>query len=665
MTAASGSVASASRILTVALAGNPNVGKSSLFNALTGLRQKIANYPGVTVERHEGVYPFGGREYRIVDLPGTYSLIGRSPDERVAGEVLTGTLSGEAEPDVVVVVIEAANVRRGLFLYTQIADLELPMVVCLNMVDEAVRAGVDVSGVALSRALGGVPVVETVATGGRGIAELRQAIADVSATVADAEGSRLSDADGHRATRWRELQASADLNQTAETQRRYGRVNEIVSAAGFAARPALRVVSDRIDRVVMHPALGFAIFAVVMGCIFQAVFSWAQPVTDAIDTVFGAIRDWITTVLPASLWRELVTDGVISGVGSVVVFLPQILILFLFLGVLEDSGYMTRAAFIVDRPLRALGLSGRSFIPLLSSFACAVPGIMATRTIEDRRERLATILIAPLMTCSARLPVYALILSAFVPDTPLFGPIRARGATMLALYVAGVATASVAAWVIGKTVLRGKRVSPIIEMPPYRVPNWRSIAVRLQQRAWAFLGRAGTVIFAVSVLLWVATHVPVAERRAGMTDEQFQTAQLNASVAGRLGHTIEPVIRPLGFDWRIGVGLVSSFMAREVFVATMGVVYSVGDPSDSQNEVRLQDAFRNATNDRTGRRLFDWPTIVSLLAFYVVAPQCVSTVAVVRRETGGWRWPLFLVGYLAVFSYLFAWAAYQVTKWIV
>jgi ferrous iron transport protein B len=643
-------LAPAARLRTVALAGNPNVGKSSLFNALTGMRQTVGNYPGVTIERSEGTYVTrSGDTLRIIDLPGVVSLAGRSPDERITVDALEGRLAGMTAPDVVVAVLDASNVRRGLLLLSQLLELSVPVVVCLNMVDEATKAGNTVDGARLSAALADLPVVETVASRGEGIERLAEAVA--SARVV--EGARGLWRGGASAPARGEDEIAARQRWAADVVRRLGLKHPITP----------RTKSDRLDRILLHPVAGTLIFLVVMGGMFQAVFSWATPAMDAIKAGLAWAAEAVRAGLPEHAMTDLLADGVIAGVGAVLVFLPQIVLLFLFLGILEDSGYMTRAAFIVDRPLRALGLSGRAFIPLLSSFACAIPGIMATRTISDRRERLLTMLVAPLMTCSARLPVYSVLIAAFVPDEPLIGPIGTQGATMLALYAAGILVASLAAFVIGRFVLRGEREAPILEMPPYRRPGVRVIASKLWHRAWAFVARAGTVIFLVSVILWTLTYLPRATPDPARSAAENASAQLSQSIAGRVGHAIEPALRPLGLDWRVGIGILASYMAREVFVGTMGVVYAVEDAEGEPS--RLTDAFRDARDDRTGKRLFDWPAIAALLAFYVIAPQCASTLAVVRRESGSWRWVAFLFVYLSVLAYLAALLAHRVAAALV
>jgi ferrous iron transport protein B len=645
----------------VALAGNPNVGKSSLFNGLTGLRQRVANYPGVTVEKTEGEFREGGRAFRVIDLPGIYSLVPRSPDEQVAAEVLAGRFAGETRPDVIVVVLEASRLRRGLFLLSQILDLDLPVVVALNMNDEARRAGNPVDPARLSAALGGLPVVETTAHRAHGLDRLRAAVAAGGGRPAESSlWRRTADLPAGVECRWSRLRAADPTGDRGEeVLARYrwaGEVHQAVGAAAATPRPR----SDAADRILLHPALGFLIFLAVMTAVFQAVFSWASPGTEWIEGRIAWLKESAAPLFPEGAWRDLVADGVIEGVGSVLVFLPQILILFFFLGILEDTGYMSRAAFIVDRPLRALGLSGRAFIPLLSSYACAVPGIIATRTIEDRRERLLTVLVAPLMTCSARLPVYTLLVGAFVPPGELPGGIGRQGAALTALYVGGALAGSLAALVIGKFVLKDAKQSPVFELPPYRSPSLGTIFHRLRHRAGAFLVRAGTLIFAVAVVMWALAYFPRHEPEPGTSPQAAAAAQLQGSYAGSLGRAIEPLVAPLGFDWKVGVGLVASFAAREVFVATMGVVYAVGGDA-AEDDPTLVEAFRHATDDRTGRRVFDPPTVAALLAFYVIAPQCVSTLAIIRRETGRRRWAAFALVYLTLFAYAAAFLASRLT----
>jgi ferrous iron transport protein B len=553
--------------------------------------------------------------------------------------------------------------RRGLFLVSQAVDLGLPTVVALNMADEARRAGNAVSAEELSKALGGLPVVETVASKGLGKDALLDAAAKTAANpVFPAEdrlwraSSSLPSGDG---SRWERLRAADPLCDRAdEIKDRYAWAAALHRSLGLkTATP--RKTSDALDRILLHPALGFALFLVSMGAIFQAVFSWATPGTELIEALVGAAQEAAAGALSEGVFRDLVVDGAIEGVGAVLVFLPQILILFLLLGILEDTGYMARAAFIVDLPLRAIGLSGRAFIPLLSSYACAVPGIIATRTIENRRERLLTILVAPLTTCSARLPVYTLLVGTFVSEGTIGFGVDRRAAAMTALYVGGAVAMSLAAFVLGRTLLRGGAEAPILELPPYRAPSPSAVFHRLRFRASAFVVRAGTLIFVASVALWAAAYFPRTESPPGTPPEVAAATQLRESYVGRLGRTIEPVIEPLGFDWKIGVGLAASIAAREVFVSTTSVVYAVGESDDAESP-DLRAALRAAKRDGSEDPVYTPPVVAALLAFFVVAPQCVSTLAVIRRETGSRGWALFAFAYLMAFAYLVSFATFRI-----
>ncbi|MGE0710761.1 MAG: ferrous iron transport protein B [Planctomycetota bacterium] len=646
---------------TVALVGNPNVGKSTLFNALTGARQQVANYPGVTVDARVGARG----DLRFVDLPGVYGLRPVALDDAIATDLLAGRI-GDA-PETVVVVLDATNLRRNLFLLSEVADLELPTVVALNMADEARRAGLRVPREELERTLG-VPVIETVATSGEGLAELLEALDRAKpcqggwafddpqreALVAAGEG-----------TRWARIERAGAQDPTLreqETLARYAWIGRVLAGAEDLGRPAERAGTERIDRVLLHPVLGPVLFLVVMGLLFQSIFRWAEPVMKLLEE--GVIKNaqaWCNAHLAAwvgATLTSLVSDGVLAGVGAVVVFLPQIVILFLLLGLLEDTGYMARAAFLVDRPLRAVGLSGRSFIPLLSSFACAIPGILATRTIPSRRERLLSILIAPLMTCSARLPVYVLLIAAFVPDQRYLGWIGLRGLVLFGLYLSGMGAGIVLALLAQRgRQTRGRLLPLVVELPPYRRPSLRGVLLKLWVRAGDFLKRAGTVIFAVSVVLWVLTAFPRLGPQQGLDAKQQAAAQVEQSYAGRLGHAIEPLIRPLGYDWKIGVGLIGSFAAREVLVSTLGIVYAQGEEQDEESE-GLRAALQRARHT-DGSRVYSPATVASLLVFFVFALQCGSTVAVVRRETASWRFALAqLLGYLAL-AYVAALLTYQ------
>jgi len=645
-------------VRTIALLGNPNVGKTSLFNHLTGLRQKVGNFPGVTVERREGRL-VGTPECLILDLPGVNSLVPRAPDEEVAAAVLTGAQEGVPRPDGVVVVVDAARPRRGLFLLSQAMELGLPTLVCLNMVDEARKSGGLLDADVLADRCG-VRVVETVGSRRNGAAPLASALRDHGFTVADVE--KLASLPGIQGlptpslTRWtrlREVVSTADLGDQ-EVAGRYAWVRDRLDAAQPAAEPRER--SDRLDKILLHPMAGPVVFVLVMGTLFQAVFALADAPIEWIETGVGAMGDVVTGWLPTGLFADFLVNGVIAGVGGVLVFLPQILILFFFIGILEDSGYMTRAAFLVDRPLRAIGLSGRSFIPLLSSFACAVPGILATRSIEDRKERLITTMVAPLMTCSARLPVYTILIGAFIPEQTVIGFIGLQGLVMLGLYLFGLLVAAIAAFVMDRALRRAGKVPSILEMAPYRVPGCRSVGLRLWQRGTQFVRRAGTVILVMAVVVWALMTFPRPDGPVE-TPEARATAQENTA-AGRIGKAIEPVIEPLGYDWRIGIGLLGSLAAREVFVSTMSVVYAVEDRGDEEETAsRVAGAMGRSRWDGSDRPVYTLASVLSLLVFYALALQCVSTIGVVYKETRSVAWT---AGQFVVLTVL-AWVAAFVT----
>ena len=650
--------------MQVALVGNRNVGKTTLFNALTGLHQRVGNYPGVTVERLEGTYGGAdGRRVRVLDLPGTPSLVPRARDEEIASAVLTGEAAGIERPDLAVVVVDATQVRRGLFLLSQVLETGIPVVVCLNMVDEARAEGLPIDAETLMRALDGLPVVETVGTTGAGLDRLKELIAGGGGRSDPEKLPAVPGVHGLPAPgrdRWRTLRevvTAGDLGEV-EAGARWGWVQRVVESLHAGLLQARRERSDRLDRIFLHPVGGPLIFVLVMGVLFQAVFNLATAPADLIDTGIGELAGAVKGALGPGLLADFLGDGVLAGVGAVLVFLPQILILFLFIGLLEDTGYMTRAAVIVDRPLRLVGLSGHSFIPLLSSFACAVPGVMATRTIEDRRERLLTIMVAPLMTCSARLPVYTLLISAFVPDRRVLGFIGLQGLLLLGLYLGGMLLAALASMVLNRVLARRGARAGVLELPPFRRPLLRSVILRLRHRAGAFLRRAGTVILGMSILIWALLSFPRVEPPAGVTGAEADAYVVAHSAAGRLGHIIEPVIRPLGYDWRIGIGLIGSFAAREVFVSTMGVVYAVEARGD-ELDLPLADAMRRARRDGTKEPVYSLATVCSLLVFYMIALQCVSTLAVVRRETGSLGWTLFQLAWMTGLAWVLAAITYQ------
>lgn len=735
-------------ILTVALAGNPNSGKTTLFNALTGLRQKVANYPGVTVEKKTGRCKLpDGRWIDIVDLPGTYSLISRSPDEMVAMEVLRGLRPDTKPPDAVVVVVDASNLQRNLYLVSQLIELGRPLVVALNMMDIAQRRGIHVSPDALARELG-VPVIPVVGHKRQGIEELKSAILKAkvapmpdwplpvemkeevvtvggglailhsqethgalqppschSGGVCCNDGNRQINhyqalaerlLIGDRAGDIKELAGKEPVSRLLSSA--VGRMSELgidpmqadieahyrwiesvstrsiatldeLAAMGASApqrrttarasAPA-RTMTERIDAVLVHKVWGLAIFALIMGALFVSIFWLAQPIMDGIGTGIAWLGDHATARMGEGPLKSLINDGIFKGVGAVVVFVPQIALLFFFLSILEDSGYLARAAFLMDRLLAKVGLHGKSFIPLLSSFACAIPGIMATRTIENRRDRLATILIAPFMSCSARLPVYTLLIGAFFAG---YGAIAQAG-IMLSMYALGIVAAVATAWVFKRSFLKGAPTAFILEMPTYKLPQWSQVARQVWVNSKEFLAKAGTTIFFLSVLLWASMYYGAspsklsAMQASGAEKKQIDSTRLNESVAGRFGHALEPALRPLGYDWKMGVGLVGAFAAREVFVSTMGIVYSVGNiESDDTGDLKqVMAADRYADGKPVWRPL----VAISLLVWFVLAMQCMSTLAIVRRETGGWRWPIFMLVYMNMLAYVVCLGVYQV-----
>ncbi|WP_445191330.1 ferrous iron transporter B [Sphingomonas sp. Tas61C01] len=611
----------------VALVGNPNAGKSALFNALTGARQKVGNYPGVTVERHSGRLVLDdGRPVELVDLPGAYSLDPSSPDERVTRDVLMGTQAGERLPDALVVVVDAANLDNHLRFTLQLIALGLPVIVALNMVDLAERDGLTLDPAILERELG-VPVVATVAVRRRGLDSLKDRLG--TAIGGGGQARRPSDLPGE---------------SMAALQRR---ARGIAAAATIAETPRRRW-THLFDAVALHPVAGPLMLLAILFLMFQAVFTWATLPADALDAGFAWLQGAIRDEFAPSVLRSLLTDGVIAGVGAVIVFLPQILILFLFILVLEASGYMVRAAFLMDRLMASVGLSGRAFIPLLSSFACAVPGIMATRTIEDENDRLTTILIAPLMTCSARLPVYTLIIGAFIPERQVIGFVGLQGLVMLGLYVMGIVGAFVAALVLRRTVTKGASSGFMMEMPKYQWPQLRDVLIGLWSRAEIFLKRAGTIILLSTVILWALLSFP-------KPPADSRVSAVDYSVAGRIANGIAPAFAPIGFNRDIVLALIPAMAAREVAVAAIGTVYALDLKGDDPTSAR---GGRAMTDNLRGR--WSLPTALAFLMWFVFAPQCISTIAVTRRETNGWRWPAFMVGYLFVAAYIMA----GITYWL-
>lgn len=707
---------------TVAVVGNPNTGKTTLFNALTGLTQHTGNYPGVTVESALGEFSVDGTHFLAVDLPGTYSLSPRAPDEMVAVSVLLGRNRTNTAPDVVLCVLDATNLDRNLYLLTQVVELGRPVVVALTMVDLARRQGIEIDIPALEHALG-VPVVPVQANRRIGVPALKQALAR-AARAASAprpcvrfpesftrEVANLTQAlgqhDGHPSLprflverllidaggpieeefveKWGEtassqvhsargrLAAAGTSAPQIEIESRYRWISEVVARTVRQPSVSAQTWSDRIDHVVTHKFWGMAIFLGIMAVTFQSIFSWAVPVMDAIDALFQALGGYAAHVLPEGPVRSLVVDGVIGGVGAVIVFVPQIAVLFGLIAILEDSGYMARAAFLMDRVMASFGLSGRSFIPLLSSFACAVPGIMATRTIENQRDRITTILIAPLMSCSARLPVYVLFISAFIPAQTVWGIVGLQGLTLFTLYLVGLLVAPLVALTLKRTVFRGEPVPFLLELPPFKIPAWRVVLFRMYDRSRAFIRRAGTIILATTILVWALSYYPNPEqlaeeyraRRAVAAPAEQERlaieeagARLRQSFLGQAGRAIEPIVHPLGWDWKIGMATLASFPAREVVIAALGTIYNLGSGHD-EGSVELREAMR-AERWPDGRPVYTPAVALSIMVFFALCCQCGATLATIKRETGSWWYAVFTFTYMTGLAYLSALAVYQI-----
>jgi ferrous iron transport protein B len=741
------STAATTKAIRVAVVGNPNTGKSTLFTTLAGVRQRVGNYPGVTVEKKTGHLKHGDQNFELIDLPGTYSLAPRSPDEMVAVDVLLGRRDNDGPPDVVLSIVDASNLERNLFLVSQVLALGLPTVVALNMVDLARDRMIEIDIPALSQRLG-VPVIAVQANRRRGIEELKDALVGavnqrprVAENPMPAEFQRhtgelaksinagrakpipsflverlLLDNDGYlecELLNGDTSRSSEQLKQAraalatsgmpvpaVEAMARYDWVARIVR--GIVQRPSDHhpTISDRIDAVLTNKFFGSVIFVVVMALVFSSIFVWANPLMNMIDNLVGGVGNLVKANMPDGPLRSLLVDGVIGGVGAVLVFLPQILILFFFIAILEDCGYMARAAFLMDRLMAGVGLSGKSFIPLLSSFACAIPGIMATRVIENRRDRLATILIAPLMSCSARLPVYVILIGAFVPaHRYLGGLVGLQGLTLLAMYSVGVITAIAVAWILKRTLLRGETPPFVLELPSYKLPAIRTVVHRMLERAWGFVARAGTVIFAVTIVVWALAYYPRSDAQVAAEiaaqRSQLQTAAMTSdaqpaaakaladfddpdnldhltaslhqrySFLGRAGQWIEPAVRPLGWDWRIGCAVIASFPAREVVMGVLGVIYHLGrdvNVSGEADQNRLREQLRAATWDDSGKPVYNLPVALSIMVFFALCAQCAATLAVIRRETNTWRWPAFTFAYMTTLAYIGALITYQVSS---
>jgi ferrous iron transport protein B len=678
----------------IAIVGNPNSGKTTLFNLLTGLKQKVANYPGVTVEKKIGeCYSQHGKKLRLIDLPGAYSLNARSPDEAVLRDVLLGRRPETPRPDRVVCVVDSANLERNLYLISQVLELGLPTILVLNMVDVAEQREWRIDATKLSELLG-IPVVKTQAVTGQGLIELKLALSrdDVPATKwqsavipagvrAALESSRgplcetgaihakasllepLYLLSGHDPTHYG--LADAQMNRIHELRKsidaafpgweddlvaeRYRSIETL--CADVLKRPdqEKETITDKLDRIFLHPVLGFANLLLVLGILFYLIFRVAEGPMGWIEGIFGDLGAWVETLMGPGDLRDLIVNGVVPGVSGVVIFLPQILILFFFIGILEDTGYMSRLAFIMDWLMSKVGLNGKSFLPFLSSYACAVPGVMAARTIDNPKDRLVTILIAPLASCSARLPVYSLLIAVLFPTKEVGAWMQAG--IMLSLYALGTGSAFIFAWIFSKTVMKGEASPMILEMPPYKRPALKSILLLVWQRAKAFLVRAGTIILGISILIWAASTYP-------KTDTEDKSLQLANSFAGKAGHFIEPAIAPLGYDWKIGIGLIGSFAAREVFNSTMSVVYAV-ESEDDENLDPLRDKLASERRP-DGKPVYSPLVCLSLLVFYVFAMQCVSTIAIVKRETGSWKWAMLQLGYMTGTAYALSLLVFQI-----
>ena len=683
--------------------GNPNTGKSTLFNALTGMRQQVGNFPGVTVEYVRGTTQIGDAEVVVVDLPGTYSLAAQSPDEMVAIDVLLGRIAEVGQPNLAVIVVDASNLRRNLFLASQVLELPIPAIIALNMVDSAESCGITIDPELLAQELQ-VPVVAMCANRGVGIADLRAAIdqalhaapsarapvdsalRDAAQTIFDGLQHRdraidvatieraLIDVGGYAEQRLlafdpalravlaqhRERLGHGRPLAAVEAQRRYTWIAQVIGKVEQRAA-SRQQLGDFVDKILNHPFLGSIAFVLTMAIVFQSVFAWAAPVMDLIDAQTAALGVTIEKHISSPLLASFLSDGVVAGVGSVIIFLPQIIILFAFIILLEDTGYMSRAAFLMDRLMRWCGLSGQSFIPMLSSFACAVPGIMGTRVIPGTRDRIATILAAPFMTCSARLPVYALLISAFVPPSRYLGGwINLQGIVLLGFYLLGIGAGVVTAFCLKRTLLRGPTATFLLELPPYRVPNLRSMWLKLMTRARIFLKRAGTVIFTVAVVVWLLATFPLPnfDTQETLSSDPATARQLalESSYLGSASKTVAPIFSPLGWDWKVTAAVIASFPAREVVIAVLGTIYAIDAQADSGGSL-IERIRRSKRPD--GSAVFTLPMALGLMTFYALCLQCVATIAVMRRETNSWRWPLFAWLYMTTLGYLGALFCFQ------
>ncbi len=681
----------AAKVLNVALIGNPNSGKTSLFNQLTGLNQKVGNFPGVTVDKKTGTLLLAnGTRVNVLDLPGTYSLYAKSSDEQVVTDILTDP-DNKDFPDVLVVTVDASNLKRNLLLLSQVIDLGIPTILALNMVDLAERMGKGVLADSLAAAYA-IPVVAINARKGEGIDRLKEALAapvrprqrpflDISEIAGPALSTAINNSKVSPYLKLHQLLAAnqvaedkAQSLQTRDTTLRYGKINRIVQKAEKPTnQKGLKVYTDRIDQVLTHKVWGYLIFIAILFVIFQAIFTLASWPMDLIDNYVSSFSNWLGQVLPPGVLTSLLKDGIVPGVGGVMIFIPQIAILFAFIALLEESGYMSRVVFLMDKIMRKVGLNGKSVVPLISGVACAIPAIMATRNIENLKERLITIFVTPLISCSARLPVYTILIALVIPDETVLGFLTIQGLVLLALYLLGFGAALITAWLLQRVIKTRERSFLIMELPTYKRPRWKNVGLIIVEKVRTFTFEAGKIIVAISIVLWVlASYGPgdamqqaeakVQESFAGQSftrqefDNKLAAYKLEHSYAAMLGKGLEPIIRPLGYDWKIGIALVTSFAAREVFVGTMATLYSIQSGAD--DEATIKSKMKNEINPRTGLPVFTLPVGLSLMVFYAFAMQCMSTLAVVYRETKGWKWPLLQTLYMSGLAYVVAYLVF-------
>jgi ferrous iron transport protein B len=685
----------ADKTLNVALLGNPNSGKTSLFNQLTGLNQKVGNFPGVTVDKKTGTALLAnGQKINILDLPGTYSLYAKSKDEQVVTDILTDT-TDKNFPDLLIVTIDASNLRRNLLLLSQVIDLGIPTILALNMVDLADRLGKGIT-VATLEGEYQIPVVPINARKGEGIEEIKDAIGsaivlrqmpflDINELVGPEISKKINQADKTPYLNLHQLLSTNEINeenaqsiQTKDTTLRYGKINRIVQKVEQPKEQVgLKVYTDKIDNILTHKVWGYLIFISILFIIFQAIFSLASWPMDLIDKYVSGFSNWLGYTLPAGVLTDLLKDGIVPGIGGVLIFIPQIAILFAFIALLEESGYMSRVVFLMDKIMRKVGLNGKSVVPLISGVACAIPAIMATRNIENWKERLITIFVTPLISCSARLPVYSILIALVIPDETVLGFLNIQGLVLLGLYLLGFVAALLTAYLLKIVIKTGERSFLIMELPTYKQPRWKNVGLVILEKIRTFTFEAGKIIVAISIVLWVlASYGPSKEMNAAeetvkssFNDSNFSQEEFNIklanyklehSYAAILGKTIEPAIKPLGFDWKIGIALVTSFAAREVFVGTMATLYSVQSGSDEMTS--LKSKMKNEVSPETGELVFSLPVGLSLMIFYAFAMQCMSTLAVVYRETKGWKWPILQTIYMSALAYIMSLIVFTIFK---